>query len=93
MVNRVYPYLTILHDQMIALIQKGSFYIFGNSSIGFCSLRFANTDVKVEYVVTSAYGAALAYLGGQIDFPFTEDSLPEADLGTRKMYMSRVTIR
>jgi hypothetical protein len=43
--------------------------------------RFAQDDVKVTFASSTAYQAALAYLGGQVDFPFTEDALPAEELG------------
>jgi hypothetical protein len=43
--------------------------------------RFSQDDVKVTFAPSTAYQAALAYLMGQVDFPFTEDALPVEQLG------------
>lgn len=35
----------------------------------------------MTFASSTAYQAALAYLAGQVDFPFTEDALPAEELG------------
>ena len=51
------------------------------SAVVVFSPRFAQDDVKVTFASSTAYQAALAYLAGKVDFPFTEDALPAEELG------------